>query len=246
MVKRIRFTPDAFEKYLDGLNEKFDTTIAWNTLSRKSEYGLTKSEKGYQKVAVLKASFWARKLGLNEERACFYTKCLGAAFPSFGKEGKKRVEEYAILHDLPYEEKEIMSSVIEESLFQSGRFVVEGLREILLELFDESKDSNSEEIELAKLCHEQVEILKFYDRASKDGYAQHEKPLDDEIERHIDEFGIVELKRRLMQREQSLPPNPIAMTSEEEESYFKYIDMYNDHLGNERLINFILHATNLS
>lgn len=244
MVRRVRFTAEAFEKYLDGLNEKFDTTILWNTLQGKSEYGTDQSEKGYQKVAAVKASMMARKLGLNEERASFYTKCLGAAFPAFGKEGRKRVEEYAVAYDLPYDEKETMASVIEESLSQSGRFVVEGLREVLLELFDETKDSSIKEIELAKLCHEQMEILKNLDRTSRDKFNEGEKRLDEEIEKNIKKLGIAGCKHQLIGLKKSMKATPAAMTMEEIENYYSLIDSYNDFSGDECLINFVLHAVN--
>ena len=62
MIRRIQFTPEAFEKYLDGLNEKFDVTILWNTLQEKSEYGMSKSEKGYQARAAFKAASMAKNL----------------------------------------------------------------------------------------------------------------------------------------------------------------------------------------
>lgn len=245
MVKRIRFTADAFEKYLDGLNEKFNTSILWNTLSRKSEYGMTKSEKAYQTRAAFKAALMAQKLGLNEERTSFYSKCLGAAFPLFGKEGKKCIEEYAIIHDLPYEQKETMASVIEECFAQSGKFVVEGLREILLELFDESSDSDVPEIELAKLYHEQMEILKIFDRISSEEYAESEKRLDEQIDQQISEIGIAGCKKQLIAYKENLHAVPASMTEEEKEDYFKCIDQFKDYSGDECLINFTLHATKL-
>ena len=246
MVKRIRFTAEAFEKYLDGLNNKFDTSILWITLQGKSEYGAVKSERIYQTSTAFKAAMMARQLGLNEERASFYAKCLGAAFPAFGKEGKKRLEEYAIAYDLPFDEKETMSSVIEESFSQGGKFVVEGLREILLELFDESKDSDIQEVELAKLYHERMEILKIIDRKSKAEFEETERLLDEEIGKSINGIGIVRCKRRLMEYRKSMPKESGGMTMEESESYYKRIDQYREYSGDECLINFILYDKNLA
>lgn len=242
MIRRIQFTPEAFEKYLDGLNEKFDVTILWNTLQEKSEYGASKSEKTYQARATFKASLMATKLGLNEERTSFYAKCLGAAFPPEGAEGKKRIQEYANVHGLPYGEKELLASVIEESFQQSGKFVVEGLREILLELFDESKDSDIREVELAKLYHEQMEIMKIFDRTSEEEYAEGEKLLDEEIDEEIGEFGIAGCRKRLAEYKAALPVAVRPMTAEETEAYYQRIDSYRDYAGDECLIHFILHG----
>ena len=244
MIRRIKFTAEAFEKYLDGLNEKFDTTIIWNTLQNKSEYGIDRCEKGYQKVASVKATIMANKLGLNLERASFYTKCLGAAFPAYGKEGKKCVVEYAKSYNLPYDEKEIMASVIEESFAQSGKFVVVGLREVLLELFDISKDSDIKEIELAKLYHEQMEILKIFDKISKDEYDRNEKLLDELIDTNINEIGISGCKKKLQEYKNSLQVKANEMTVEEKLKYFDAIDLYKEYSGDECLINFIIFAEN--
>lgn len=242
MIKRIKFTQEAFEKYLDNLNDKFGTSILWNTLQGKSEYGSGKSEKGYQKIASAKASGAAMKLGLNEERTAFYTKCLGAAFPAFGKGGKKLIEEYAFDNDLYFDEIETMASVVEESFSQSGKFVVEGLREILLELFDASKDSTVKEIELAKLYHEYAEILKIFDSVSRDKFFEGEKFLDNLIETKIAEAGIIGCKKELATYKNSLEIKPKEMTAEGKENYFKCIDQYKEYSGDECLINFILYA----
>lgn len=244
MVKRIKFTTEAFEKYLDGLNEKFDTTIAWNTLEGKAEYGTVKSEKGYQSRAAFKAASMAREIGLNEERTSFFVKCLGAAFPAFGKQGIQCVEEYAIIHDISYDKKETMASVIEESLAQSGRFVVEGLRDYLLELFDVSADSGIDEIELAKLFHIQMEMLKILDRSSSEEYEEGERLLDEEIPERIKEIGIVGAKNQLMEELKSAPAPIEVITEEEKEHCFKRMDEFREYSGDECLINYILHARN--
>ena len=244
MLNRVKFTAEAFEKYLDGLDDKFNTSIVWDTLQGKSEYGTAKSEKGYQTVAAIKAALMARKLGLNEERASFYTKCIGAAFPPYGNEGKKCIKQYAAFSDLPYDEKETMATVIEESIVQSGKIVVEGLRELLLDLFDEAKDSDVKEIELAKLYHTQMEILKLFDRVSPEHYTDGEKLLDDKIDKTIEAVGISECKRRLIDYKHALPVNTNGMSDEEKEKYFASIDAYREYAGDECLVNFILHAHN--
>ena len=167
---------------------------------------------------------------------------MGAAFPPDGAEGKKRIQEYASVHDLAYDEKELSTSVIEESFQQSGKLVVEGLREILFELFDESKDSDIKEIELAKLYHEQMEILKIFDRTSEEEYAEGEKLLDEEIDEEIGEFGIAGCRKRLAEYKGALPVAPRTMTAEEREAYYRRIDSYRDYAGDECLIHFILHG----
>ena len=245
MIKRIRFTAEAFEKYLDGLNDKFGATIIWDTLQGKSEYGTTKSEKGYQIIAADKAAIMAEKLGLNAERTAFYTKCLGAAFPPFGQEGKKLMREYAYVYDLPYDEKELMASVIEESFSQSGKLVVEGLRDILLVLFDRTKDSDIPEIELAKLYHEQMEILKLFDKVSREDYVEGEQLLDEEVNKNINTIGITECKKQLMAYNVGSQATANNLTTEEMEKYFGIIDQYKEYSGDECLINFMLHAKNL-
>ena len=243
MIKRIKFTPEAFERYLDGLDDKFNTTILWNTLSKKSEYGAAKNEKAYQMIAASKATQMARKLGLNEARVTFYSKCLGAAFPACGIEGKERIVEYAIEHDLPYDEVDTMASVVEESFSQSGKFVVEGLREILLDLFDCTKCSDCREIELAKIYHEQMEILKIVDSISQAAYDEEESRLDAKIAAEIDEIGIIKCRRRLSVYRKEYRASD-AMTAEEIQQYYEIIDKFREYAGDECLINFILHAPN--
>ena len=241
MIRRVKFTPEAFEKYLDGLNDKFETSILWNTLKEKSEYGASKSEKYYQIYAAHKAASMANKLHLNIDRALFYTKCLGSAFPAFGKAGKKCVIEYASSNHLSYIEKEIMASVIEESFAQGGRFIVEGLREILLELFDASSDSSIQEIELAKLFHVEMEILKKFD-SSNEAYLENEKRLDEIIENNIDTLGITGTRKLLLNE---VDREVISLSEEEKKDYFKKIDQYREYSGDECLINFIIYATNI-
>ena len=243
MVKKIKFTAEAFEKYIDGLSEKFDTTIVWNTLLDKSEYGSDKSERAYQILAISKATSMARRLGLNISRVSFYVKCLGSAFPAYGREGRKRIEEYAAICELPYEEKEVMASVIEESFAQSGKFVVEGLREILLELFDKSNVSSIKEVELAKLYHEEMEVLKLLDTSSN-ALLENQKRLDEMIEKNIDKLDISEIKKMLIDEKKSLEANTNQMYQNEIEKYYKLIDQYYEYAKEECLINFILHAKN--
>lgn len=244
MVKRIKFTPEAFEKYLDGLNEKFETTIVWNTLDNKSEYGFAKSEKFYAVIAAHNAASMARKLGSNEERVSFFTKCLCSAFPAYGKEGQKRMEEYAIAYDLPYDEIEIKASVIEESFSQSGKFVIEGLRDILLKLFDESLDSGVPEIELAKLYHAKMEASKAAEHVSESECEERKNGLDREIEDGIHSVGIVACKERFLMMETQYPESKVTMTQEESERYYRLIDLYRAYAGDECLIQFMLHAKN--
>lgn len=243
MIERFKCNKEDFEDYLNEQNQDFDNTIVWNTLQGKSEYGSKKSEKGYQKIAAIKATLMAKKLGLNEERTSFYTKCLGAAFPVYGKEGKKCLEEYAKTYNLFFDEKEIYTSVIEESLDSSGGFVFEGLREILLELFDKTKDSQIQEVELAKLYHEQMEILKKSD-ISREKFIESEKLLDEEIDKSINEIGITNCKNRLKKYRYDLGTNNSRMTKSEKEEYFKRLDSYREAFGDECLIKFVLHEEN--
>ncbi|MBQ7653418.1 MAG: hypothetical protein IJS93_03510 [Clostridia bacterium] len=244
MIERFKCSKEDFEDYLNEQNQDFENTTVWNTLQGKSEYGSTKGEKGYQRIAALKARLTAKKLGLNEERAAFYTKCLGSAFPAFGKEGEKRIEEYALSHELPFDEVELYSSVIEESLDSSGGFVFEGLREILLELFDKTKDSVIKEVELAKLYHEQMEILKIFDSISKEKYVEGEKFLDEEIEKNIDKIGIIGCKKQLIDYKKGIKAEIPSMTKEEKERYYKALDNYKEAFGDEFLIKFVLHEEN--
>ena len=245
MIERFKCNKEDFEEYLDEQNQDFDGTTLWKVLQGKSEYGLEKSEKGYQTIATLKASLMASRLGLNVERASFYTKCLGAAFPAYGKEGEKCLKEYAEAHNLTFDKKEIYASVIEESLDWSGGFVFEGLREILLELFDSSKDSNIHEVELAKLCHEQMEILKIYDRTSRELFSEKEKLLDEEIEKKCSEIGIIGCKKQLVEYKNSLKVELPKMSQIEKEAYFKCLDDYKDSSNDECLIKFIMHEGNI-
>ncbi len=244
MIERFKCTPEDFEDYLNEQNQGFDQTMVWTNLQGKGEYGLKKSERTYQNVVAEKAFAMAKELGLNAERASFYAKCLGAAFPAYGQEGLKCIEEYAKAHDMPFEEKEILASVIEEALDWSGGFVFEGLRPILLELFDLAKDSEIPEVELAKLYHEQMEILKILDGTFKKDYARSEKALDEKIEANIREGGIACCKKWMTEQKESLDSWRPCMGKEEKENYFKTLDGYREYAGEECFVKFILHEEN--
>ena len=241
MIERFKCSKEDFEEYLDEQDQYFNDTTLWKILEKKSDYDSGKYELGYQVKAASKAKAMASKLGLNDKRVSFYTKCLGAAFPMYGREGRKRFEEYAKAHNIPYDEKEVFASTIEEALDWSGGFVFEGLRPILLELFDLEKDSTIQEVELAKLYHEQMEILKPYTNISSQAFLNEEIILDEQIEKEIKKLGISATKHQLIEYKNTRNINLATMEDEEIEDYYKKLDSYKDYAGDECFIKFLMH-----
>jgi len=233
-----RYEVKNFDTYLQRLNKNIENTIMWKKLQEKSEYGSDRSEKGYQKAAILKASRYARNLGLDIDKTELLTKLLGSYFPSQGEEGKKIIREYINQH-MDISEPEFIANYIEYDLDSSGHMLAKGLREMIIELYDDSKVSDISEIQLAKLCHEIAETLKHADRESRDNMRQADKQIESEVYDKITSMGIAgyrkELKEKNAKSAQSMP----KMTDAEREEYQSSIEKYNkSFIINEGIYNF--------
>ena len=131
------------KKYYERLNIGITMSNMWNSLQTKSEVGLDKSEKGYQQIAKTMAGNIARGFNLDPNLAECLTMCYGSFFPAYGNEGKKV----------------IMQFMRDKGIKMTDRY--------LQELFDDSKNAVTPEVQLARLVGQTLSSIKRIEMFSK-------------------------------------------------------------------------------
>lgn len=234
-----------FDKYIKELNDDFSTNISWKELQHKSEFGYDKSEKWFQDTMSIEAKLIAYKLGYNEYKAELFTKILSSYFPICGNEGKKCIKEYLKEHGKEMSDARLATNFIFNDFENCECVIAEGLEDYLLELFDENIESQTPEIEIAKLCHEMGNLLKTtFKSFNEPGYYENYKKVSDQLDRdavnNIKKYGLTGFKNKIKEEVEKRSKNNPKMTDLHKKRYKKIIDGWVEEFGLETgVYNFI-------
>lgn len=238
--KEYRFLPEDFEEYLDELDERYEISVASSTLRRKSEYYIDASEAVFVKCACaeLRRHTW-KEFNLKLQRVRFYVQALGGAFPAYGKEGFKRLEEYCKQNGMEYDQRKLQVESVLLSMYSSEIIIIEGLRDILEKLFDIETDSGVAEIEFAKMIWEMNEICKLY--IFSKGYDYYKNTLlpcfTDKIAELIRKVGIGEGRKIMTAYRKGIAVNLPEMTEAQKANYYKEIDAWKKAFEHDEQVN---------
>ena len=87
--------PEAYESCLKKVGEYMERNLS-RELGRKTDYGRTRAELGYQRIAASVSGQIAGELGCSEAGARVVSMAAGLYFPKYGQEGLKAVKQYII------------------------------------------------------------------------------------------------------------------------------------------------------
>lgn len=146
------------EKYFENLKLRIELSNMWNSLQNKFEFGLNKSEKGYQELARIMAKNISRGLDLNVNLAEILTMCIGSFFPSYGNKGKKIILEYMNEKQIEMSESDLAINYIEYDLYSSGNIISIDFDKYLKELFDDN--AYTDEVKVARFCNNIINLIK--------------------------------------------------------------------------------------
>lgn len=155
------------KKYYEMLDIGITMSNMWNSLQTKSEVGLDKSEKGYQQIAKAMAGNIARGLNLDPNLAECLTMCYGSFFPAYGNEGKKVVMQFMKEKGIEMSEADLARNYVEYDLYSSRNVITPEFDKYLQELFDNSKEPITPEVQLARLAGQTIYSIKKIEMFSK-------------------------------------------------------------------------------
>lgn len=155
------------KKYYERLNIGITMSNMWNSLQTKSEVGLDKSEKGYQQIAKTMAGNIARGFNLDPNLAECLTMCYGSFFPAYGNEGKKVIMQFMRDKGIKMTEGDLARNYVEYDLYNSGNVITPEFDRYLQELFDDSKNAVTPEVQLARLVGQTLSSIKRIEMFSK-------------------------------------------------------------------------------
>ena len=200
------------KKYYERLNIGITMSNMWNSLQTKSETGLNKSEKGYQQIAKIMAGNIARGLNLDWNLAECLTMCYGSFFPAYGNEGKKTIMQFMKDKGIEMSEADLARNYVEYDLYDSGNVITPEFDRYLQELFDDSKEATTPEVQLARLCGQTLSAIKKIEMCSKINQVDLLYALTKDVENNCINSGTLVQSPKLQEMLKSVPEYNIELS----------------------------------
>lgn len=218
------------DEYYEKLNYAISMSNMWNTLETKSEYGASKSERGYQMIARSMAGKIANSLHLNQNLAQILTTCNGTFFPTYGQAGKKAVLQYLKDNNIQISESELAKEFIEMQLTREGNKITPEFDSMLTELFDYSSNPTTPEVQVARICAKTIDSVKRIEQLSSINQVDLLYNISKDTVESCGKSGKPVLSEKL-QELLKLVPNvePSELTEEQKAHLYRNIDVFHDY-----------------
>lgn len=200
--------------YYERLNVGITMSNMWNSLQTKSEVGLDKSEKGYQQIAKTMAGNIARGLKLDPNLVECLTMCYGSFFPAYGNEGKKVVMQFIKDKGIEMTEGDLARNYVEYDLYDSGNVITPEFDRYLQELFDDSKEVITPEVQLARLAGQTISSIKRIEMCSKINHVDLLYALTKDVENNCINSGRIVQSLKLQEMLKNVPERNIEISND--------------------------------
>lgn len=170
MIRIKAFPPEKnMELYYQRIVDHLEITSIWRNLAGKAEAGSTRSEKGYQLIALSMAEKIAKTLGLCKSKAMAISMCVGCGFPKYGREGRALLAQYVTEHNLDID-LSILEVLVVEDYISTRLFVADQLDQILREYYSPipTAQLKTPEAAVVRVCQDairKIKLLEYYTAA---------------------------------------------------------------------------------
>ena len=161
MIRINEYPPERMEQYYRRIIDHLEITSIWRSLAGKAEAGSTRSEKGYQLIALSMASKIADALHLSQAKAMAISMCVGCGFPTYGQEGRALIAQYVTEHNLDID-LSILEVLVVEDYISTRLFVASELDQVLREYYSPipTAQLKTPEVAVVRVCQDAVRKIK--------------------------------------------------------------------------------------
>lgn len=218
---------------------QMEISSIWNTLQSKSEYLSAASEKGYQTVAALTARRLAHILKADADLSEALTMCKGACFPINGKAGKNCMMDYLDEKGISVSETMLGTNFIKYHLNRRKDVVTPEIEAMLMELFDDEKESDIIEVQIAKFSHQLIEDIKKVQRSGKKYKGNLLYDVNEDIIDQCEKTGKLEYGSLLLELLDGVKDKEVELSKEEHDRLYKLLDKCMNEFQENGIYNFI-------
>ena len=149
-----------FEEFLCEIGDNWRKSALCSTSRSKSEFGGKHPFFHYANLFDRQIEGLAERVKLNARKTLGFFYLLSSTLPQFGERGLEVIEDYLKAKGKAFDRAELLSWAAMVSLDDSGGFLFEGTKEVLLDLFSISKESECLESQLAKTLFHATSLIK--------------------------------------------------------------------------------------
>ncbi len=213
-------------RYYERMLERFSRRIISQHLQFRAEAGSTRSERGYQMIAVSTCGRIARELGCSEARAEVLCHAVGLYFPNYGQEGICAVKRYIKERGLNLDPEMLGRDAVLFAVHKIGWPIIGHFYRSVQSYFAGESDP---EIDIVRLVQETIKKVKtsehFYDGYPGDLLFD----VSQELVRLAKETGRLSESQILKTYDGQIASyEPVRLTEEQIQEEFKVMDHYID------------------